>query len=302
MLSNNEFIMISLEINLFFQRLMKEHLFFIEVSLTPAETVHIAEARALKVDFEQLLSETVHYANRAITENVINSNELVTPYTLRAEELTSMLTGAGLNTEITKAEYELEGLPVIPGDYYRESSESIIRNLNQRAIALLEKVISFKKRILTLSVECKIFITLYDELLEHIVREAEYYMELLKSLQNKELPRKTLCDELNFWNNLMGEHASFIDGMLDPTEKNLKETARAFTEGFERLVAECIRTAENQIRRESMQLTEGIRNFKRAGTEGILRCRIKSIIPPLLADHVLREANHYFRVLRMMNG
>lgn len=32
--------------------------------------------------------------------------------------------------------------------------------------------------------------------------------------------------------------------------------------------------------------------------EGILTCKIKSIIIPLLADHVLREANHFIRILR----
>ena len=40
-----------------------------------------------------------------------------------------------------------------------------------------------------------------------------------------------------------------------------------------------------------------LRDFKKVGTKGILDCEIKSIILPLLADHVLREANHYIRLL-----
>ncbi|ANW99030.1 hypothetical protein CSTERTH_08320 [Thermoclostridium stercorarium subsp. thermolacticum DSM 2910] len=302
MLPNNEFIRLSLEINLFFQRLMKEHLFFIETALAPVNADYIAEAKNLKEEFERLLAETVSYSDRAISVNVISSNELVTPFTLTAEELTSALTGAELNTEITKAEYRLTGLTSIPADYYRESSENIVGDLNQRTINLLEEVIAFQKRISTLSGECRIFITLYNELLEHVTHEADYYAGLLKSLQKKELPRKTLCEELNFWNHLMGEHALFIDGMMDPSERKLKETARNFAEGFEKLVRDCVRTAEYQIKRDSLSLTEAIRNFKRAGTDGILRCRIKSIIPPLLADHVLREANHYLRLLEMING
>ena len=31
---------------------------------------------------------------------------------------------------------------------------------------------------------------------------------------------------------------------------------------------------------------------------GINDCKIKSLILPLLADHVLREANHYLRILK----
>lgn len=301
LLSNQDFIRFSLEINLFFQRIMKEHLLFIETSLTPVETALIAEAAILKEGFEQLLAETVHYADRAISISAINSNEFVTPYTLKAEELTSKFTGASINTEITKAEYELTGLQSFPDGYFRESSERIVGDLNQRSMNLLEKVISFKKKLLALSAECKIFIVLYDEIIDHITQEAEYYLELLKALRNKDLPGRTVCEELNFWNYTMAGHASFIDGLLDPTETNLKETARTFIDGFDRLVKGCTRSTENQIKRESLQLTEKIRNFKRSATEGILRCGIKSIIIPLLADHVLREANYYLRLLRMMN-
>lgn len=98
----------------------------------------------------------------------------------------------------------------------------------------------------------------------------------------------------------MGEHAQFIDGMLDPTEKSLKKTAETTAKGFEKLVEECIRSAENQILHMSFNSTESIRDFKRSSTEGLLECKIKSIIPCLLSDHVLREANHYLRLLVMM--
>ncbi len=48
-----------------------------------------------------------------------------------------------------------------------------------------------------------------------------------------------------------------------------------------------------------MSLAETLkyREFKTAGAEGILENKIVSIILPLLADHVLREANHYIRIL-----
>lgn len=41
-----------------------------------------------------------------------------------------------------------------------------------------------------------------------------------------------------------------------------------------------------------------LRDFKKAGVEGIVECKIKSIILLLFADHVLREANHYIEVLK----
>jgi len=88
---------------------MKEHLFFIETSMPPVSADLIAEANALKLSFEHLLAETVSYANGIVSEKAIQSNEFVTPFTLSAEEVSSKLTGASLNTNITRAEMELTG-------------------------------------------------------------------------------------------------------------------------------------------------------------------------------------------------
>ncbi len=298
MLQREEFIRISLEINLFFQRIMKEHLFFIETNLQPVVPAYITEAKSLKQGFEGLLAETVCYANGVISEDAIKSNEFVTPYTLRAEKANSMLTGVSLNTGITKAEL---GLVSNPDNDYRNWFNAL-HFLGDKSLKLLVKAINFQKRLLTMALECRIVIALYHEMLEHNTEEAEHYLEILKSLQNGILPEKTLCEELNFWNDLMGEHSQFIDGMLDPTEKNLKKTAEAFANKFEALEEECVKSAEKQILRDSIEATEGLRDYKIAATTGLLKCEIKSIIPPLLADHVLREANHYLRILRMIFG
>ena len=278
---------------------MKEHLFLIETNLQPIEAANIAEANILKQSFEHLLAETVTHANGVVSEKAIKSNEFVTPYTLMAEQVTSKLTGANINTRITEAELQLIGNGELK---HVEWLDNIVCDLNARSLNMLEEVIAFQKKLIALSLKCKIFITLYDEMLEHDTREAIYYRDILKSLQNRKMPKQTLCEELNFWNNIMREHAQFIDGMLGPTEEALKETAETFAERFEKLVKECIKLAEKQILEKSFETTEGIRDYKRTATEGLLECKIKSIIPPLLADHVLREANHYLRLLRLMLG
>lgn len=294
MLSNQDFVRISLEINLFFQRIMKEHLFFVETSLPPVESRAIQEADALKKEFEKLLGHTVYYANGAISEEAIQSNEFVTPYTLKAEELNATLTGASLSTEITKAEYKLSSRS---DAYYQERPEAIMDEINRRSYSLLKEVIDFQNRLLSQRLTCRVFIFLYPELLVHVGHESEYYLRTLESLLQKKLPQRTLCDELDFWNHIMEEHAQFIDGMLDPTEENLKETASATAKAFDRLTEACTNTAERQIILNSTAAVQGIRDYKKAAAEGLLQCRIKSIIPPLLADHVLREANHYLRLL-----
>lgn len=47
--------------------------------------------------------------------------------------------------------------------------------------------------------------------------------------------------------------------------------------------------------------TINFRNFKVAGKEGFLACQIRSIIVTLLADCIVREANHFIRILESMN-
>jgi hypothetical protein len=56
------------------------------------------------------------------------------------------------------------------------------------------------------------------------------------------------------------------------------------------------------VTRESIARVTELRNFKHQGAVGILECQIRSIIPPLLSDHVLREANHYLRLLKSMKN
>ena len=51
------------------------------------------------------------------------------------------------------------------------------------------------------------------------------------------------------------------------------------------------------VTKDSLQATQAIRDFKAQGTEGLLDCKIKSVIIPLLGDHTLREANHFLRLL-----
>ena len=101
-----------------------------------------------------------------------------------------------------------------------------------------------------------------------------------------------------FWNQIMMEHALFIRGLLDPAEDKLVKTSDTFAQEYAALLARA-RAANNSvmIRQESLNETLKFRDFKTAGVQGIENCQIRSIILPLLADHVLREANHYIRLL-----
>lgn len=99
----------------------------------------------------------------------------------------------------------------------------------------------------------------------------------------------------------MMEHALFIRGLLDPSENELITTSNNFVGEFGELIKKADSATEltmTNITGATLAEAIKLRDFKESGTKGIIDCKIKSIILPLLADHVLREANHYIRLLR----
>ena len=89
----------------------------------------------------------------------------------------------------------------------------------------------------------------------------------------------------------------YFRGLLDPSEKELILTANRFAQEYEAIIQQANNYPAN-LTNVSLNETLNFKDFKIAGEEGILNCKIRSIIVPLLADHVLREANHFIRILR----
>ena len=78
----NKYITLSLELHLFFARIMKEHALFLEAGFPGKDKAFIDEAEGYKNGFEQLLWDVVAISPGKIRLNVLNSNEIVTDYTL----------------------------------------------------------------------------------------------------------------------------------------------------------------------------------------------------------------------------
>lgn len=98
----------------------------------------------------------------------------------------------------------------------------------------------------------------------------------------------------------MKEHVEFIRGLLDPSEEELFLTADRYSEEYKRIIA-IFKSNPTYLTNASLNETINFRNYKITGEEGILNCKIKSIIIPLLADYVVREDNHFIRILESIN-
>ncbi|MBP3476915.1 MAG: DUF2935 domain-containing protein [Lachnospiraceae bacterium] len=312
---------LSIETHLFFARIMKEHALFLEAGFPCCEKEWIEEAEHFRKDFEELLRDTLKIAEGNVHEPILNSNELVTEFTIPAEERTESLSGIPIDSEISRKTHALcdkcgekrdvslrcgcsneEDFSTHCG--CNDEKDCVLHRqaeeLNERAHKLLDGLIRFKERILCKMKDGQLYTSNYPLLIEHIMREAMLYRDILDQLMsNRRVSYQRFYETETFWNQIMMEHAWFIRGLLDPSEAQLIETADDFSKDYAILLEKACRQdyRANALTAKTLEETLKYRDFKAAGTKGILDCEIASIILPLLADHVLREANHYIRVL-----
>ena len=293
-----EYVTLSLETHLFFGRIMKEHSLFLLAGFPAKETAFIQRADRFREEFEDGLRKTVKLADGIVSESVLNSGEVVTEFTGKAERQTRNLTGIPIDTKITEAEERLRAGTCVT---VNREIVSHVRMLNRQMLRSLNGLISLKEEILREVAGCRLYTANYPLLIEHILREARLYREIISELERRgRISAPDLRNLELFWNQIMMEHAQFIRGLLDPTECELIETADGCARDYCRLIEEAKeqdRRAMNALTARTLQTTNKYQQFKTAGTEGITGCEIRSVILPLLADHVLREANHYLQIL-----
>lgn len=285
----------SLELHLFFARIMKEHALFLEAGFTPVDADFAREADRFKREFEGVLRQALTLGEGIVRPATVRSGEFVTEFTARAERQTQRFTGIAIDQSLTARALGLRG-----GEVCRLQPELFrrVRALNGRALRLLDGLIALKERTLDRVLSCQMFTMNYPLLIEHILREAQLYRDYVRRLEDcGQLDCQSMREVERFWNQIMMEHAMFIRGLLDPTENQLIETADSFAKDYARLLADSCAAQDRAMAADSLGETIKFRDFKAAGAQGIGDCKIRSVILPLLADHVLREANHYIRLL-----
>ena len=190
-------------------------------------------------------------------------------------------TGLPMDLQITRDEYNLGGGTLPP-----ETLRPQVDALNQNALALARQMQQFMQRVLEDVAACRAITTLYPTQIDHLARELHHYIFRLRSLMsgNTLLTAQEFADEQAFWNEIMAEHAEFIDGLLDPTEQNLKAQAEAFAVEFARLV-EQLETAQQrpmmipQVTLRDEDAMRSLQNFKSQATHGILSAKYAASSP-----------------------
>ncbi|MGE5704720.1 MAG: DUF2935 domain-containing protein [Clostridia bacterium] len=185
-----------------------------------------------------------------------------------------------------------------------------IFNFNNTVYTAASHIWAFKRKVLGLILQCKIGGSNYPLLVDHISREANYFRNRLKQLNTGTLDPlpDAIVNENVFFLRIMADHAKFINHLLDPSERKLVDQAKEFSHDFDQLLFQAIDLDSMRPQSQTVPLLEQfvdqnrvsvrqLRDFKKTARDLIEACRIKSIIPPLLADHVFREASHFLEIL-----
>ena len=292
------YITLSLETHLFFARIMKEHAMFLEAGFPCKNQNWIRQADWYKMQFENVLREVTRLSDGRVGEDMLCSNEVVTEFTIPSERRMEQLTSIAIDSRISARQHTLSAGRCDEND---RALMMTVRRINERVVRLLDGFIRFKECILNEVGNATLYNANYPLLIEHILREAKLYrVTVIEILENREVSCKCLRDIEEFWNQIMMEHALFIRGLLDPSEEELIKTAHCFAMDYKELLERARKQDCNAtgLTSETLKKTMEYRDFKSTGTEGILNCKVASIIMPLLADHVLREANHYIRLMK----
>jgi hypothetical protein len=185
---------------------------------------------------------------------------------------------------------------------------ALVRKLNNESLVLTRQIAAFKLRVLNDIITCRIRGFNFPLLVDHVRREALYFLKTLQELNRGILEpvKDDIIEENVFFLRIMAEHSKFISHLLDPTEKKLIRQANQFGQRFDNLLlkAKTIEFPTKSSARNFLSTVGGatkeLRNFKQQATKLIEDCQIQGLINPKLAAHVTREAKKFLDIIERL--
>lgn len=157
---------------------------------------------------------------------------------------------------------------------------------NRSTAELIKPFIDYKRRMLEAQASGKMRSLVFPLFFAHTAHEAERAIGRLQKLAAGD-PTVNYSETVDFWSTGMSEHSEFIAHLLDPQEQDLISQAldsSAVFKGFNQSNKERALSPG-----EVVLATEEFVDFETTIENGVAAGRIKSIIPPALADHMRRE-------------
>ncbi|MFJ7638363.1 DUF2935 domain-containing protein [Peribacillus sp. NPDC097225] len=191
-----------------------------------------------------------------------------------------------------------------------------IKRFNSEVQQAATGIFAFKRKVLGLILTGQLpGANNFPLLVDHTSREANYFRKRLIELNEgklKPLPDAIIKENV-FFLRIMADHAKFIGHLLDPSERKLVDMAREFSNDFDQLLFQATDLESMKPQSKTDPLLDqfldqnrvsvvSLRDFKKTARDLIEECKIKSIIHPLLADHVFREAERFLEIIDMFEA
>lgn len=122
---------------------------------------------------------------------------------------------------------------------------------------------------------------LIPDFVDHLKDELEYFVKLITTDVEP-------IDIIKFWTEINKDHCQTIYQLLDSKEKILFDTYLNFSKEFD-IIYDGISIEDIQISRLSLICTRDLDKFLLKTKNGIYDRSIKSVIHPVLIDHIKRE-------------
>lgn len=294
MLSKEMYVQWSLQYNLFWLRIMKEHAIFIEATMPPPGKSLAQKADAYKQNYDQFLLTAITLSNGILPLDALQSGQFYTQFTEGAEQDAEKYTGISTRPDITLKEYDVA--PIYGELSITGNLEQDVNHLNQSVLTLTESFIQFQSDLLNDRASCRLFTMMYTGDILHVLMEAKRYQMILAALQNRD--ENAIEDYKTFWTNNMADHVKVMRGQFDPTEATYFNKANQLAELFDTLSQEETNANTYPSNQELLMSTNEVRDFKADTTDAIMRCKVQSIMLALYTDHLLREANHFIYLMK----
>jgi hypothetical protein len=209
-----------------------------------------------------------------------------------------------------------EGIEQKSHSFRIDVDPTTIQQFNIEVHTAVSHIWAFKRKILGLILTCQLpGQNNFPLLVDHTSREANYFRNRLEELNQGKLEplQDAIIDENVFFLRIMADHAKFIGHLLDPSERKLVDQAREFSHDFDQLLFQArdldsmrpqsqTKPLLSQFLDQNKVSVKSLRDFKQTARDLIEQCKIKSIIHPLLADHVFREAERFLEIIDMFEN
>ena len=122
---------------------------------------------------------------------------------------------------------------------------------------------------------------LYPSLIKHMISELDYHAENLRG------KKRSIFDELTFWNKHSDDVALVALHLLDPSEKQLIKQAQDLSDSLEAVEAK--HEELESFKKISLNASKELDAYGKKLKTGITNHSVQSIINPVLLDHEARE-------------